>query len=210
MITETMTQGSEEWRAIRRGVPTASCFDRILTPVQLKRSAQREDYLNQLVAESYGVAEDWNGTEHTERGTELEPEAADLFSILHDCDVQRVGFVWRDERQLVGCSPDILVGDVGGCEIKCPTAKVQLKYFRGGKVPTEYLAQVYGNLWITQRKWWSFFSYHPSFASPFEVRIHADDPKYLEWVSAWEPEIEDFCQRLAEVKEEAANWFVSF
>lgn len=207
MIVEMMEQGTEEWLAIRRGVPTASCFGKILTATTLKRSASCNGYLNQLAAESVGIVEDWSGSSHTDRGTELEPQAIAYYEFVNDVVVQRPGFVWRDERKLVGGSPDGLVGEDGGVEIKCHSAKVHIERLHGNKIPAEYLAQVYGCLWLTGREWWDFLAFHPSFARQLEVRVTIEDEDYQRWIDAWEPEIESFCQRLKVAKAKVAEWY---
>ncbi len=210
MITEALNeieQGSDEWKLVRRGVPTASCFDKILTPTTLKLSSSYDGYLNQLAAESVGLYEDWKGNGNTERGSELEPEAAFYYEFTNSVITQKTGFIWRDERRLVGGSPDLLVGDDGGVEIKCPSAKVHIGYLRKGDVPSEYLGQVYGYLWITGRQWWDFVSYYPGFKKNLEVRIHADDEAYQKWRAVWEHEIELFCEKLEVVKGMVAEWW---
>lgn len=49
-----------------------------------------------------------------------------------------------------------------GLEIKCPAAHTQVKYLFGNKLPTEYILQVQGSMWVTGLDEWDFLSYHPS------------------------------------------------
>jgi hypothetical protein len=107
-----------------------------------------------------------------QRGTELEKAAIGYYALERDCDPVRPGIILRDDR-LVGCSPDLLVGDDDGCEIKCPSAAVHIGYLLDDD-PAQYRCQVQGALWITGRKWWDFLSYHPTLP-PVLLRFQRDD-----------------------------------
>ena len=207
MIIETIEQGTEAWKLIRRGVPTASCFDKIMTATRLERSSSLETYLHTLSAESIGIFDDdWKGNADSERGNEFEDDAAFWYEITNDVSITRVGFVWKDEQKLVGGSPDRLVNDDGGLEVKVPKASTHIKWLRSGKIPAEHLGQVYGCLWLTGRSWWDFLSYRPEFSKQLEVRVTVDGEPYKKWLRAWEPEIDSFCQRLAVVKGMVREW----
>ena len=210
MIIEAnkIEQGSDEWKLLRRGVPTCSKFGNILPATTLKKSASYEGYLNQLAAESIGLYDDWKGNQHTERGNEYEPEAVFYYEFTNNRNTEVTGFIWKDERKLVGGSPDRLVGLDGGLEVKCPAAKAHIGYLRSGELPSEYRAQVYGYLWLTGRKWWDFISFHPEFTKQFECRLTVDDEAYCEWLEKWEPAIDSFCRKLEIVKGMVAEWYL--
>ena len=167
MITfPDVEQGSEQWFALRRGRPTASEFDKIITPKTLKPSGQREDYALNLVGEilSPDEQEEFIGNKDTDRGIELEPLARDEFAKQTGLDVRTVGFVTRDD-EVVGCSPDSLVAKdkqsdpVAGLEIKCPRSKRYLKYLLAGGLPDEHKLQVHGSMAVTGLKAWYFMAY---------------------------------------------------
>ena len=158
-----MEQGSEEWREVRLGTPTASQFHRIITPTG-KLSAQREAYMAELLAEwALGQPDDEFSTEWTQRGTILEPYAFKAYAFVTDMFPDKVGFcrIGGNNGRAVGCSPDALVGDKGGLELKCPKAANHLIYLFRDEVPRQYEMQVQGSLWVTGREWWDFASYHP-------------------------------------------------
>jgi hypothetical protein len=73
-----------------------------------------------------------------------------------------------------GASPDGLVGDEGGIEIKCPLPHTHVSYLRAGDVPSKYIPQIQGCLWITGREWWDFMSYHPAMEDLI-VRVYRDE-----------------------------------
>lgn len=173
MRTINCEQGTEEWFAARLGVPSASMFSKIVTTKGVW-STQADSYINQLVAEQLtGEREEVYQSHHMIRGTELEPEARDLYCLMKDVEVQEVGFCLHDTLK-AGCSPDGLVGDKGGLEIKAPASATHVEYLRGGVLPSRYKQQVMGCLWITGREWWDFVSYHPSM-KPLIVRVERDE-----------------------------------
>jgi len=174
MITLDVIQGTDEWSAARCGMLSASNFDKVVTTTG-EPSKQRQKYLYQLVGERIvGARECAYENESMRRGRELESEARTLYELLTDMPVQEVGLCYPDERKLVCCSPDGLVGEDGGLEIKCPSLPTHIEYVIGGKLPTEYIQQVQGNLYVTGRKWWSFMSYYPGI-KPLIVRVERDE-----------------------------------
>lgn len=166
-------QGTQEWLDARLGKPSASQFHKLITTAG-KPSASAEKYIYTMVAERIlGVSEPVYVNEWMERGNELEPEARSMYELLSDVDVQEVGFILDDSGEF-GCSPDGLVGEDGGIEIKCPTPQNHIEWTVKGVCPSKHFAQVQGCLYITGRKWWDFMSYHPQM-NPFIVRVERDD-----------------------------------
>jgi len=173
-------QGSPEWLAARLGIPSASMFAKIVT-TKGAWSTSADTYINQLVAERLtGEREEVFQSHHMIRGTELEPDARDLYSLMTDSEVTEVGFCLHDTLA-AGCSPDGLIGEDGGLEIKCPAPSTHVEYLRGGVLPSKYKQQVMGCLWITGREWWDFVSYHPTM-KPLIVRVERDE----EYIAALE------------------------
>lgn len=191
MIVIEMEQGSPEWLSLRAGLPTASGFDKIVTS-KGEPSKGAKKYLYQLAGERLtGAPRDTYQSAAMQRGQELEAEAREAYSFLTDNEVLPVGFCFRDERRLYGCSPDGLIGGDGGLEIKCPTLPVAVEYLDYGKLPTDYFQQVQGNMFITGRAWWDFLSYYPGLP-PLLVRVKRDE----DFMQALEKELEDFCGKL--------------
>lgn len=171
MIIHQMDQQSEEWFDIRKGKMTASNAQAIAA-----NGKGLDTYIHQIVvAKITGVEpEKFNGNRHTERGNELEPEARLSYEIARDVTIEQVGFIEEDEY--VGCSPDGLIGEEGGIEIKSPD---DIKYFRlltgEEKVDEAYIWQCQMCLLITKRKWWDLLFYNPNFQkSMLIVRIEPE------------------------------------
>lgn len=167
----TCEQNSPEWLESRRGIPTASNFGKILAKGEGKT---RKAYLYDLAGEilSGQCAETYtNG--HMERGHLQEEEARNWYIFQTDTALTRVGFV-RDDELGAGASPDALIGDEGGLEIKTRLARLQLELLEDGRLPSEHRPQVQGNMWVADRKWWDFVSYSKGLPS-FKIREFRDD-----------------------------------
>ena len=175
-IVMDIEQRSAEWIKCRIGIPTASCFDRIITPATGMASASAVAYRRELLAEwLMGEPVSIKESGWMQRGTEMEPEARAFYEFEADAEVTEAGFVFLDERRQIGCSPDGLVGDDGLIEIKCPAPNTHVGYLIDAKLPTAYIPQVQGALWVTGRKWCDFVSYHPEMESLI-VRVRRDEP----------------------------------
>lgn len=169
-----LEQGTDEWRQVRCGIATASAFDRIVTPAKCQLSAQSDGYLRELLAEWVsGEPADTFSNQWTERGSVIESEARDYYAFARDVDVAQVGFVYLDDKRMVGASPDGLPGD-GLLEIKCPKPSTHIGYLLKGEMPNDYRAQVQGSLMVTERPWCDFLSYCPNIP-PLLIRVERDE-----------------------------------
>jgi len=166
-------QGSEEWLKARLGVPSASNFSKLIT-MKGTLSTQAKAYVDALVAEAItGESTYVKVTDAMQRGTELEPYARERYFYETGNSVEEVGFCLHDDYQ-AGASPDGLIGEDGGLEIKCPLGGTMVSYLRVGRLPSKYWQQVQGCLHITGRKWWDFMAYHPDM-KPLIVRVERDE-----------------------------------
>ena len=172
MIILDVEQGTEEWLQARLGVPTASNYSKIITSTG-KPSAQADKYINDLVAQKLtGEIPEMFKSDAMQRGNDLEPQARAYYEFMTDNVVEEVGLILNYDG--AGCSPDGLIGDDGGLEIKCPLGATHVSYLRANKLPTEYVQQVQGCMYITGRSWWDFVSFHPDMESMI-IRVERDD-----------------------------------
>lgn len=171
-IHDKIEQGSDEWRRIRAGKLTASCAQAIGT-----NGKGLETLVYETLAEKHSsaVGETFSN-EHTERGKELEETALAMYELERGVKLQRVGFIERDEFS--GCSPDGLVNDDGGAEVKCHSDAKHFRIIVEGldAVDTGYLWQVQMNLLVTGRAWWDLICYNPNFKSSLMVFRITPDP----------------------------------
>jgi len=91
----------------------------------------------------------------------------------YEMEVQKVGFIDSD-LTLFGCSPDGIIGDNDGLEVKCPEPTAHVGYLRDGGLPSQYFLQVHGALLTTGRPQWHFLSYHRDFPK-LVVVVERDD-----------------------------------
>jgi hypothetical protein len=162
-------QNSPEWLRARMGIPTASAFSDVLAKGEGKT---RRTYMLKLAGELItGEPMESFSNAHTERGHLLEEEARDLYTLQTGADIARVGFI-RNGR--AGCSPDSLIGEEGGLEIKTKLPHLLIETILADKFPPEHKAQVQGTLWVTGRKWWDLAIYWPGIPL-FIKRVERDD-----------------------------------
>lgn len=185
-------QGSEEWHAARLGIPTASEFDKIITPGG-KPSKQAEAIAFRLAAETFsGERECIKETDAMRRGIDLEPVARAAYSFVSGFEVELVGFV-TNTAGTWGASPDGLVEKrKGGLELKCPLAHTHAEYLYNATLPAKYKPQVQGQILICCLEYVDFMSYHPAMP-PLLVRVERDEA----FVNALEGEL----ARLHETKQ---------
>ena len=187
MKTVDVEQGGLEWMQERLGIPTASQFDRLVTPKTKKPSSARAGYRAELLASwLMGQPHDWGSTEWTERGNDLEPEARKFYEFERGVEVDEVGFVLRDDGK-TGGSPDGLVEDDGILEIKCPMAVKHVRYLLGED--PDYTGQVQGYMYLTDRKWCDIMSYHENIP-PVIHRVERDEEHIAALVAVLDPFIE--------------------
>lgn len=155
-------QHSVEWLEARAGIPTASEFSALVTDkLELRKwsTEMPNTYLAKKLAERWcGPLPGAGKVFATDQGEMLEGEAKPWYEFEFGEEITSVGLCTTDDGR-IGCSPDGLLGEEGGVEIKCPETPTHVKYLLAGEVPTEYLAQVHGSMLVTGRPWWKFVSY---------------------------------------------------
>ena len=213
-IIHDCIQGTQAWLELRAGIPTASNFDKIITPGG-EASKSQEPYMFALLAErmmGHPIVEAMS--RWMDRGSQMEAEAVSFYELQHDCETVKVGFITTEDGK-IGASLDRLVGDDGLLEIKCPSEAIHVGYMlQAGSAYKAYRVQVQGQLWVSQRQWSDVESYHPEM--PFAItRIERDEP----FIKAMAAKVRDFSERLeamseelvrrgwmAETRERAADW----
>ena len=164
-VHESLEQGSEEWLEARAGILTASTIGQLITAKTIKPAMndRSRGLCQTLIAERItGHVEPVFPNRAMTRGTLLEPEARRIYAAQTGQDVDEVGFARLDkDTYTLGSSPDGLVGETGGIEIKSPSAKVHVSTVLSGVIPGYNRAQVQAFLHVTGREWCDFISYLP-------------------------------------------------
>lgn len=179
-IHNNVTQGSDEWLAMRCGLLTASEMKLILTPtLKIANNDKTRAHLYELLAQRITrYVEPMYVSDDMLRGQEDEfyarQEYAEKFG-----PVDEVGFITNDRWGFtLGYSPDGLVGADGLIEIKSRRQKYQVQTFienvTGGTVPVDYLMQCQTALLVSEREWLDFISYSGGLPTAV-VRVWPDD-----------------------------------
>lgn len=180
MLYFDVTHGSDEWFEARRGIPTSSCFDKIVTPKGVF-STQSKAYALVLLAELYTgePQQQFAPTYWMERGSILEAEAADQYEFMTGNTLLPGGFI-TDDKMRWGASPDRMVADkdgniIGALEIKCPAPWTHMGNLIDKAIDKKYIPQVQGQMLACENlQFVDWFSYHPTL-SPSLIRTPRDD-----------------------------------
>ena len=193
-------QQSVEWLMARVGHVTASRFKDVMD--RLKNGtpgAKRTAYLWEVVIEriTQSPVQHYESTAMS-HGIEHEPRARMATEARTGAIVMETGFLHHPSVSMVGGSPDGLIDDDGGIEIKCPfNSAHHLACWLSG-MPTEHVAQVQGLMWITGRAWWNFVSYDPRLPEPLDLFVQRI-PRDEDYITRLANEVEVFLGEVAEL-----------
>ncbi len=173
IIVENLVQGSDKWIKEKAGVISTSNMKCIVTskgePV---KSTVSQGYRYKLIGEYFAGPQPGFKSASMEVGNEREQESRDFYTFKTGHEITEVGFIYKDETKLVGCSPDG-IRENSGLELKNPQSNTQVKYLLKGKMPTEYIQQVQGAMFVTGFDTWDFMSYVPGMP-PLLLTIEKD------------------------------------
>jgi len=186
-----MLQRSSEWFEARCGLPTASCFNQLISVKGEKQKAYM-GYLYQLVGERIsGISERSYQSTEMKIGIEREDEARRVYAMENEVVVDDdPGFILHPSG-LFGGSPDGLVNHNGGVEIKNKLMKNHIATLANGRANGEYFQQIHGYMLVTGREWWDYFSYFPRLPH-YQERIYRDE----DWVEKAEKILIEFSQEI--------------
>jgi putative phage-type endonuclease len=190
-----MKQRTEEWFKARRGRITASMVGAILGHAPY---LTRDGAMRRMVRDWHGAPSEFEGNVATHHGTFHEDGARAEYEMETGCVVDDEGFCTRDEW--AGCSPDGLIGLVGGLEIKCPFSKRKMgpgETFKPLAEQPHYVDQVQFSMWVAQRAWWDFYQWSPSGKTMLE-RVDPDSA----WRSRNLPKLKEFWDEYLEERQQ--------
>lgn len=195
-----MEQGTDEWRAIRVGIPTASEFKRFITPAKGEYAAAADEYAAELVAASLGWSKSFRGNSDTDRGNLLEKEAIRWLEMRYGFKGRDVGFCLSD-CGFYGASPDWLTDEGTPCEVKAPDLHTMIKWKLKGKLPDDHKVQVHGEIYTTGAKRAIFVAYSENpYVENMMIEVPRDD--FTEKVGAC---LKKFLARLKEIQSEVTG-----
>lgn len=164
-------QNSDEWFDLRLGKATSSHFGAIMANDGKTFSDTAKRYALQLALEQItGQKSEYSFSNiHMERGNEQEPIARMLYENITFETVTNGGFF---DCGSYGDSPDGLVNDDGGIEIKCVIAPVHFATLNRESVDPAYKWQLIGHLDCSGRDWFDFVSYCSDFHEDKQLLIY--------------------------------------
>lgn len=175
-IYEDLVQGTPDWHAARRGIVTASVVGKLITPtLKVADNETARGITATLIAERIsGWTEPTYMNDDMARGVLHEPIARDAYAEHHRVKVEQVGLMVRDDWGFpIGASPDGLVGEDGGLEVKCPRSKTHIRTIVADEVPAQHIPQIQACMLVSGRKWWSFVSFCAGLPL-YTTRVEAD------------------------------------
>lgn len=152
-------QGSEAWFRAKLGVISASNASKA---VAKKDSDTRLTYMCELVAqvctglqnEIKAIAMEW--------GNQHEDAARAYYEFSSGLTMTKLPFVFKDDSYRVGCSPDGLVNDRKGAEIKCPFDSGNfIKFLCEARIKPEWQWQCQFTMNVLGAEQWDFCQYDP-------------------------------------------------
>ena len=156
-----VTQGTDEWLEIRRGILTASEMKNILTPtLKIASNDKERQHVYEIAAQRIsGFVEPGYDGWNMQRGHEDELYARVIYDSQYG-GVKEMGFIVNRSLGFpVGYSPDFLVGDDGLAECKSRVQKYQIQTILSQEVPQEHIIQIQTGLWVSGREWCDYVSY---------------------------------------------------
>lgn len=165
-------QRTNEWYQARLGKATASRFHDIMsTGYNGKPLAGWKNYRAELVIERLtGTPFETFTSGPMQWGIDNEPLARLHYLLKTGNQVEECGFFEHD-KLAAGASPDGLIGDDMGLEIKCPNTATHIETLRTNQVPKIYISQIQGQMWITGRKKVDFVSFDPRLPDSAKIII---------------------------------------
>lgn len=173
-------QRTHEWFLQRVGKITASRFCDAMKKLKNGNPAEaRLNYIRELVFEILSGARKQSVQANAQKwGIEIEQYAREAYELRTGEFVELSEFVTHAKHPFIGCSPDGLVGEEGGIEIKCPHNEcIHIQTLVEG-MPEDHIPQIQGAMFVTGRKWWDFISYDPRQAPAYRLyiqRINRDE-----------------------------------
>ncbi len=161
-------QGSDAWFNLKLGVLSASNASKIVAG---KTTEGRNTYMSELVAQICTGDQEELNSKYLDWGNQYEAAARSCYEFSTGQNITQVPFVFKDGLYREGCSPDGIVNDKKGVEIKCPYNAVHyVKFALEDKIKPEYKWQCQFTLRVMDADEWDFTQYHPLMkASPIKT-----------------------------------------
>jgi len=171
-------QGSLAWLQARLGVITASEVHKAVAKLGTET---RNTYMCQLVSEvATGFVEEIN-SKYLDWGKMHEAAARASYEFQNDCEIESVGFIFKDDTFREGASLDgFIKGSNKIIEIKCPYNPTNyIKFVVEDKIKAEYMWQYQFQMRVTGADVADFAQFDPRMnVTPFKAITVERDSEY--------------------------------
>lgn len=171
-------QGSLAWLQTRLGVITASEVHKAVAKLGTET---RNTYMCQLVSEvATGFVEEIN-SKYLDWGKMHEAAARASYEFQNDCEIENVGFIFKDDTFREGASLDGFIKGLNKIiEIKCPYNPTNyIKFVVEDKIKAEYMWQYQFQMRVTGADVADFAQFDPRMnVTPFKAITVERDPEY--------------------------------
>lgn len=201
-----MQQQSNEWRFARCGSVGGSEVPDVMRKGKDGKSpsVSRANLMARKVIERLtGVPVETFKSAAMMNGTAREPTGRLAYEIRANVMVEQVGLIRHPSIEGAHASPDGLIGDLKGVEIKSPEPAAHLETLETEKIDPDYIRQVQWNMACSQRTSWDFVSFNPDFPEPMDLfikTIERDDAMILKMEEAVRAFLQELDARMAALK----------
>lgn len=166
-------QGSMEWLLARVGRFSASNAYKLLDRnAKGLPTAEFTNYRWQLIVERLTGQPTYTFENDAMRwGKQTEPVARSFYEALTDKIVEQVALVEHATLSFVICSPDGMVDEDGGLEIKCLTTKNHLEVILTDKPIADHVLQCQFQMWVMERDWIDLLYFDPRLPDYLQAKI---------------------------------------
>lgn len=196
-IIRGIEQNSPEWFEMRLGSIGGSSVPAILAKGKGKaESKMRRSLRYSLAAEILtGVRDETYTNKYMERGHLFEPKARELYEFINDVEVEQVAMI-KSSLPRVHVSPDGLIGEGGGIEIKTLMPHIFVELLDTGIIDGYHIKQCQHFLSVSGRRWIDYMAYCPEMPNPVWIKRLSRDEEMINLI---ETEIMRFLRELDEL-----------
>lgn len=209
-------QGSPEWHEARIGVITGSNFK--IARQRLKTGAKKGEFTDAAKTYAFKLAierETWAKAETFEfetfamkRGSEMEVEAKQVYQAVTGSAITECGIILSDCGNF-GVSPDALIGESKGLEIKCPISIEKIRSIFTEEDISEYMDQINGCMLFGEREKWDLFIYTPQFVNISKPYLLITVERNEKELSALKSDLDEFNDLVLSYKDKIKKAFYS-
>ena len=142
-----MAQQDDAWFESRRGRITGSKFDVIMNGTE----RAKETYMNELIDQLGGAEIKRFRSKACDWGNNNEARAVAAYKLKTGAKLAHIDFILDKDKNYCGCSPDGLVDEDGGIEVKCPYNPINHEKTLIAGMPKKHMAQCQGLMLVTGR-----------------------------------------------------------